>query len=367
MKKVFMYIHSLHIGGGAENVMFSVAAALRSSGFDIVVCGMVDEYPSFEEQLVALNIKVYRLSLTKKNILSLPLNIFKIIKRERPDALISWLWPAVVTGGLIAKLSGVKVRIANLRGPALNKSRLKVYLDRVFLKFYTNIIAVSGGVKNIFIAREKADPAKIDVIPNGLEFKSFNYDIASIRRELGIAKQDFVIGSVGRIYPEKNHKYFVTVAKLLKQKNSDFKIVLVGSGPAEEALRQEIKVAGLENNFLLAGWQSEIYKYLSVFDIFVLPSKYEGHPSSVLQAWLLKKPVLGAKVTGIKDVITDGYNGLLFSLSETQELSNTLLNLRNMPEFCQKIAENGYNTLKENYDIKKMYQNYQNYIEKLCK
>lgn len=362
-----MYIHSLHIGGGAENVMFNVSTALKSSGFDVVVCGMVDEYPSFEAQLAALNIKVYRLGLSKKNMLSLPLNLFKIIKAERPDAIISWLWPAVLSGGIIAKLAGVKVRIANLRGPALNKSRLKVYLDRVFLRFYTNVIAVSGGVKDIFIAREKADPAKIEVIPNGLEFKSFNYDAVSVRRELGIDKKDFVIGSVGRVYPEKNHKYLVAVAKLLKQKNSDFKIVLVGSGPAEDELRQAIKDAGLVDNFVLVGWQSEVYKYLSVFDVFVLPSKYEGHPSSILQAWLLKKPVLGANVTGIREVIKDGYNGLLFSLSEPQGLSNILLNLKNMLEFCQKIGENGYNTMKEKYDIKKMYQNYQNYIEKLCK
>jgi len=364
-----MYIHSLHIGGGAENVMFKVACALQASGNKIVVCGMVDEFPSFEEQFTQLKIKVYRLGLTKKNMLGVPFKLFKILKTEKPDILISWLWPAVLTGGIIAKLAGVKVRIANLRGPALSKSRIKVYLDRIFLRFYTNIIAVSDGVRDIFIKREKIDLKKVEVIHNGLELKNIsqNYDNKKIRQELNISNDTLVIGAIGRLYPEKNHKYLISVAKLLKSKLSNFKILLVGSGPAEAELRAEIKANKLDDSFILAGWQKEIYKYLAIFDIFVLPSKYEGHPSSVLQAWLMHKPVLGAKTTGIKDVIIDGYNGILFSLNHPLELANTLFNLHTMPEFCQKIAENGYNTLKEKYDIKNMYKHYQTYLENLCK
>ncbi len=369
MKKIFMYIYSLHIGGGAENIMHQLSLLLKKNDYDVVVCSMVDEEPSFEENLKANDIRIYRLKMNKRNYFFKLLELYHLLRKERPAVFLAWLWPAIVSGNLIAKMAGLKIRVANLRGPAMTKSYLKIILDRIFSRGYTHYIAVTESVKNIFVKREKFKQKKITVINNGIDFKkkSAKYLKKQLKKEFALAQNEFVVGTIGRLYPEKNQQLLVAAAKILKEQNFKCKIFLVGNGPAEKAIKEQIIANNLLEYFILPGWQSDVYKFLTMYDLFVLPSLYEGHPSSILQAWYLKLPIAATKVIGIKDIVIDGYNGLLFSKDEPAELARIIINMKNYPDFAQKIAENGYNTVKEKYNIETMNKNYLNYFEQLCR
>lgn len=364
-----MYIYSLHIGGGAENIFFKVAVHLKKRGFEPVVCGMLDEYPSFEEQFKKNNIKVINLSCTSHSLWHILKKLLPVLKKEKPAVMFNWLYPCIITGGLAAKLCGVPQVINNLRGPDLKKKKVKVWLERLVAKLYTGHIAVSPSVAAVFCRREKYCKKKITVIENGLDqplIKKLTPAFSrKLRQSLKISPADLVVGSVGRLYIEKNQQLLISALPQIKEKIPQVKLLLVGDGPYRPALESLVSRLNLTDSVIFAGWQRETYKYLQLMDIYVLPSWYEGHPGSILQAWLMKLPVVATKVSGSKDLVIDGKNGLLVSKTEPSEMANVIINLKNNKKFARTLALDGYATVRKNYTEKKMLNNYEKYFKNL--
>ena len=362
MKKIFMYIYSLHTGGGAENVLYKLALYLRKKNWQVYACGMLDEYPSFEELMAKNGIEVVRLQ-SDHNPLRTISRLTKVLKEIQPDIMLNWLYPCIVTGGIAGRLAGVKKIISNLRGPDLKKKKIKVFIDSLVARFcYDGHIAVSQNVKDVFVRREKYPPAKVNVINNGLDLRVEknieNISRAAVRKDLKLTPQNIVIGTLGRLYPEKNQQLLLRAFALLKL--SEARLLLVGDGPSRQSLEHLAVELGIYDKIIFTGWQSDTYRYLKAMDIYVLPSLYEGHSGSILQAWLCRLPVIGAKVSGIRDLVVDGLNGLLFSTP--QELANIIFNLTVYPDQAKQLGKNGYQTVMENYSEEKMYKDYQKYL-----
>jgi len=368
-----MYIHSLHIGGGAENVFFQIAKSLNLAGFEVVVCGLLDEDPSFEADFKTAGIKVIRFSFQKYNFwqkLGFISQLTEIIKSENPDVVFNWLFPCVISGGISARRAGVKHIIANLRGPDLKKKKYKVLLERLFSRNHTGFIAVSKGVKTIFTSRERYPEQQVTIIENGIDLfienemlMANNYNFL---RKYNL-RNSFVVGTIGRMYIEKNQQLLIKAIPELKKLIFNLKVVLVGDGPYRKEIEKLVVDLGVEDVVVFAGWQKDAYKLLKVFDVFVLPSNYEGHPNVVLQSWLARVPVVATKVIGIKDLIVDGKNGLLFDKSKPESLTNILYNLRQAPQLVRKLTGNGYQTVQECYSNVLMEKAYQEYFANLGK
>lgn len=359
--KIFIYIHSLSIGGGAENVCVRVAEAYVKAGLEVIVCALTDELPSFEERLVKNKIRVIRLQ-------GKVLALFELLKKEQPQVLSCWLYPCIISGAILGRLAGVPEIIVNLRGPDLKKSPLKVLVDFLCRPLYTGVVAVSTSVRDIFVQREKYPANKITIIPNGQEYPERLpfADQAEARRVLGLPKTAFLIGCIGRLYVEKNQRFVLEVLPKILPKVPQARLVLVGDGPETDTLRQRVKALGLSAQVIFAGWQKEVYGYLQALDVCVLPSKYEGHPGTVLQAWYAQVPILGAKVTGIRDLIVDGKNGLLFSLSAPQQLSNLLINAALHPEYFKPLVTEGYTQATTEYTLPVMQAAHVAYMQERC-
>ncbi|MDR2430949.1 MAG: glycosyltransferase [Candidatus Margulisbacteria bacterium] len=366
MKKILMYIYSLHTGGGAENVLYKLAVFLRQKGWIVYVCGMLDEEPSFEKLLAVHGIKVIRLS-GGHNPFATIARLVKTLKEIRPDIMLNWLYPCIITGGLAGRLAHVPRIIANLRGPDLKKKKIKVWIDRFMARAaYDGYIAVSQNVKDVFVRREKYPARQVTVINNGISLTEkylHKIDRAAARRALRFTAQNIVIGTLGRLYPEKNQQFLLRAFARLADRLPETRLLLVGDGPSRQELEHWAVKLNIYDKIVFAGWQSDVYRYLKVMDIYVLPSLYEGHPGSILQAWACRLPVVGANVTGIRELIVDGLNGLLFALENPQELVNILLNLRAYPRLAGELGANGRRTVRENYAEKKMYAEYFNYLK----
>lgn len=366
MKKIFMYIYSLHSGGGAENVLYKLALFLRKNGFQVYACGMLDEYPSFEEQLDKNGIKVIRLQSSHNPVRTIS-RLTKVLKEIQPDIMLNWLYPCIVTGGIAGRLAGVSRIISNLRGPDLKKKKIKVFIDNLTARFcYDGHIAVSQNVKDVFVRREKYPAKKITVINNGLDLRAAKsmqkINRLAVRNELRLTSKNIVIGTLGRLYLEKNQQFLLRTFVLLLNKLPEARLLLVGDGPARKELEHLAVKLDIYDRVIFIGWQSDVYRYLKALDIYVLPSLYEGHSGSILQAWACCLPVVGAKVTGIRDLVVDGKNGLLFSLNQPQELVNIICNLVRYPRYARQLGLNGYRTVIENYSEEKMYKNYEKYL-----
>lgn len=143
-----------------------------------------------------------------------------------------------------------------------------------------------------------------------------------------------VFGTVGRLTEQKGYDRLLEVHIRLMKEGLTHSIIILGDGPLKKKLESEIKEAGVENSFILAGFQSNPFKYFKTFDWFVSSSNYEGFASVLREAVLLGTPIISTNCSGAKEILGNNdygivvensieglYNGMKMIL-ENRELKN---------------------------------------------
>ena len=138
------------------------------------------------------------------------------------------------------------------------------------------------------------------------------------------------------------------------------KIILVGDGPAKPSLEKLSYELGLHKNVLFTSFQTEIKDWLSVMDMFVLPSKTEGTPLALLEAMAAGLPVIATKVGEIPNILTDHQNGILIDYGDVKGLSDSILYLLNNPVKARALAEAGKQLVEEKHNVDKWIQQIEN-------
>jgi len=189
------------------------------------------------------------------------------------------------------------------------------------------------------IATHECDPNRVHVVANGIDTSSFTPrpDTRSdVRRELGLPENAWVVGTVGRLAPEKDQALLVrAMAPLLSDRRH---LVIVGDGPERDALRTVIHEANAERYVLMAGSRSDVARLLSAFDAFALPSRTEGLPLVLLEAMASELPVVATAVGGIPDLVVPGLTGMLVPPSDAPALRAALLSIVENPPGARKMG-----------------------------
>lgn len=217
------------------------------------------------------------------------------------------------------------------------------------------------GVSNEIAARFKElyprHECKFMTILNGVDVDKFCSRINrnEVRKRWGFSQSHFVIGTVGNFRNVKNHKCLVKAAARLKTSYPHLRVLFVGVGfpgdpeNSEADVRQLINELGLEEVVILAGYQEDIPEILSAFDVFCLPSFSEGLPVSLLEAMAAGVPAVGSRVRGIKEVIIDRVNGLLFQSNDDSGLARVLEEILSSQNLAQALANRAFNHVKATY------------------
>jgi len=163
-------------------------------------------------------------------------------------------------------------------------------------------------------------------------------DTVALRRELGISDDAIVVGALGRFSPEKG---FGTLLKAFKQAELNERIlVLLGDGP----LRSELE-AMAPPNVIFAGWQTDPWTYYQMFDIFVIPSRYEPFGVVVLEAMQAGVPIISTRSEGPVETLGQDA-GLLVDVDDTAAMADALRQLAASPDLRQELAKNGRRRLE---------------------
>jgi glycosyltransferase involved in cell wall biosynthesis len=157
---------------------------------------------------------------------------------------------------------------------------------------------------------------KVDILHNGVDLSVYHFDAngrENIRREFNLADNAIVVGHVGRLMEQKNHRFLVEVFAKIHEKNPNTVLLLVGKGPLENQLREQIENLGLTNAVIFAGVRKDVPQLLSAMDVFVFPSFYEGMPNTVIEAQATGLPCViadtitrEADITGLVDYLSLG-------------------------------------------------------------
>jgi glycosyltransferase involved in cell wall biosynthesis len=193
------------------------------------------------------------------------------------------------------------------------------------------VIAVSESV-NASIGRR--DPPPVHVIPNGVDAEGLRKAALSreaARRALGLPQDGLVVGTVGGLTPKKGHPALVRAADEVLRQVPSVVFVIIGLPAQPEPVRAEIDRLGRQDRVLLAGYHPNAARLMPAFDVFCLPSLFEGLPVSLLEAMSLGLPAVATRVGGIAEVATDGEDALLVPAGDDDALALALVTLLKEP------------------------------------
>ncbi len=248
-------------------------------------------------------------------------------------------------GGIAAKIAGVKcVRVRHLQTPFASAFSYKYLTDEV--------TAISEGVRE-YIASRGVKRQKIRLIYTGIDTKHFKRGESSLRKELEVAKETFLVGIIAILRGAKRHKDLIDAIKKLSEKY-DVKLVIVGEGPQWENLQNKIKEDGLEDRVIMTGYRNDTVNILSALDLFVLPSNMEALGTALLEAQSCGVPVVGSRVGGIPEALEDGGSGLLFESENVDDLAEKIERFIVDKEFYERASKRAREFVAQKFSVEKM-------------
>ncbi|HEY2410912.1 MAG TPA: glycosyltransferase family 4 protein [Pirellulaceae bacterium] len=320
-------------GGGVGRHFLDLAAGLAQRNIEVVAIyspGRCDA--SFQQsqrnvggvQFVELPMRRAIHPLDAADLLKLT----RCIRRHGPFDLIHC---HSSKGGALGRVAAALLRTPSIYtphalvtlDPTLSPLKRRMYgtIERWLSRPSAAIIAVSPDEAE-HAAQLGIAPQKIHVVLNGIDPPNFTTR-ESARQQLGLRPDDFCIGFVGRLTAQKAPELLIAALAELKQKHPSAVAVFVGSGPLENQLRKQIDQLGLAQNVRLLG-DTVATNIMPAFDVFCLPSRYEGLPYVLLEALAAGLPIVARRVGGVAACIDHDRNGLIVENESSSDLAAAL-------------------------------------------
>lgn len=230
------------------------------------------------------------------------------------------------------------------------------YLQNFLFKFHDEFIAICYYIKHFLIEKRKITEKKIRVVYHGLNVNSFvepiDYSkIQSMREKIGISKEDFVIGYVGRLSYGKGLEYLIEVFANIIKIHNNVKLILVGDGVLRQKLQNSISSKALSHKCFITGMVRSPKDYYLLFDLFVLPSFSETTSLTTLEAMYFKRIVLTSNAGGLPEIVNDRENGFLFENGNFEQMKEKILFIYNNKCNLDFIKENALNTVISKFNL----------------
>jgi glycosyltransferase involved in cell wall biosynthesis len=160
-----------------------------------------------------------------------------------------------------------------------------------------------------------------------------------IRAELGISPDAAVVGTVANFKAHKGHAYLLQAALQLRRAVPDVKFVLVGQGPIEQKIRRMAHDLGLDQTVIFAGYREDVHRVMRIFDVFALPSMYDGLSIALIEAMSLGIPPVVTRVGGNPEAVAHGRQGLVVPPGDPRALASSILTLLRDGSVRRHLAE----------------------------
>jgi len=361
-------VNGFAIGGGELKLLELVKNLVekRADKYTVTVCS-VGQGGTLQPEFERLGIKVFVIEKKHKFDISQVFKVCRIIKQEQIDLVQTTLFYADVIGALAAKLTGVDAVISwdtVSHPPDSHETRLRHKLSyQLCMRFVKRIVAVSEGVKKYLVEDRKIASKKIVIIHYGIDlslFKSRNGFLDKRKRsELGLPDHKIVIGTVARLEIQKGHRYLIAAAPEIINKFSNVVFVFAGDGTLRQELETQVNELGLQENFRFLGFRKDVKELLFAFDVFVLPSLFEGLPNVILEAMASGRPIVATAVDGTPELIEHNETGLLVPPKSPHALQEQILNLLENEEKGSKLGRQAKEMAKQKFSFDQQFRKFE--------
>jgi glycosyltransferase involved in cell wall biosynthesis len=293
------------------------------------------------------------------------LRFVRLLRRRRPHVLHTYLSSANVFGALAAELAGVGCLITTRRDTGFGDGRLMRLALRITSRWAHRVVAVSHEVGELARRRDSLSPSRLEVIPNGIDLERFSPAgrRAETRKELQIPAGARVALTVGHLTHIKGVDVLIEAAARLGTDLPQTIFLVVGSGNRLGDLQRSIELHQLGSRFRLLGERSDVPELLEAADLFVLPSRSEGQPNSLLEAMATGLPVVATRVGGVPELCADGREGLLVPPDDAAALGGALGAILTSPDLARRLGRAARERAERDFSVTTMVRRYEQLYE----
>jgi glycosyltransferase involved in cell wall biosynthesis len=219
------------------------------------------------------------------------------------------------------------------------------------------IIAISDHIARFTVSRGVRDPSRVRRVYHGLEpslIQARDREGKQIRQDLGLSVDDFVVGNVGRLAPQKGQRHLVMAMPLLLERVPRAHAIIAGGGDLEDYLRDLSLEVGVADRVHVLGPRADIPALMHAMDVFAMPSIWEGFGLVLLEAMAAGRPIVASRVATIPEVVVDGVTGLLVPAGDPVPLAEALAALAHHGERARSLGEAGRQRLRQHFSVEKM-------------
>ncbi len=347
--------------GGVERRRLSLAKLLDKTKFELkIIC--TNAVGDFPKEFKKYDVEIIEIG---------DLNSFLDIKQHRKvQKVINEFKPHIIHGAVfegvtMAAINGFYKRVPIIILEETSDPQNRRWKGNLLMKMLCltahKVIGVSPAATNYLENKINLPKDKVILINNGVVIPIIesNENSKQIKLKYQILEDEIVIGSVGRMNSDAHKRFsdLIQAFSIIAHKNNKVKLVLVGDGPERSNYEQLVVKLGIENRVVFAGYQNEIGKFYSVFDIFCLVSAYEAFGLVLVEAMLHKLPIVATNVGGMSYIVDDNDTGFLVNKFDVNAICEKLHVLSDDADLRKQLGENGYAKALQNYTEERYVKN----------
>ncbi len=359
--------------GGAQKVVYHIAAGLDPQQFDLTIaCAPNGELVNWLRNLPH-GVQVVEIFNLKRSIsplydLKAFLKLYSLMKKDTFDIVHCHSSKAGVLGRLAARLAGAQKIFFTVHGWGINE-----YQNWPVRFFYTWMERLAGALSTKVICVSESDllkgqslklvaEDKLSVIYNGLPEPVKREGF--LRKELNIGEKDIVIGTVARLASQKDPLFLLEVAERMINRpgnapnEGQLYFVIIGDGPLKSECENFINGKGLKGRVFLLGAREGAAELVRDFDIFVLFSRWEGLPLTIIEAMMAEVPVVANDVGGVGELVMDGETGFLVKGLDIAAAERALARLQADGGLRRRLGQAGRLRARQKFLLGEMLRRY---------
>ena len=319
--------------GGAETMCENLTYALIAMGHNVTVVSLYDEQTPIARRMEEAGVRILYLDKKLGLDISMVPKLRKIMCQEKPDVVHTHL-DVIKYAVAAAKLSGIKRCVHTVHNVAHEEAegRLQKIINTIYFKLGWSVpVALSPEVRNTIFSFYGLQENRVPMIFNGVDLRKC------------LPKTDYslsepaVLLHIGRFNEQKNHKGLLEAFSRIIKSHPNCCLQLIGDGDLQEEMKTYAKTLGIQEKISFLGSQTDVYPFLREADIFLLPSKFEGMPMTIIEAMGTGLPIVASAVGGVPDMLEDYTSGVLIPC-EPEAIAQAVLELLNQESLRKKLG-----------------------------
>lgn len=356
-------IQSLN-NGGAETLGIRLAASLDPKRFTATVCSLCDEGP-LRGMLEATG--VAHVTLGKKDGVDVSLvpRIRSLLRSRKIDIVHTHNKGPLFYTRLATLFSR---RVAFVHTEHINMEKELSYsnkhdlLDRFLFRGIDGFLSIAGHLSDYYQTQYNLSRVRFTTVHNSVSLPELpKTPLTSLRRDLGLGHDQPLIGNISALRRQKDHATLLRAMPLVLDQRPDAMLVIAGEGELKQELAELADELGVSANVRFLGYRSDVNDLLAQFDMFVLPSLYEGLPLCILEAMAAAAPVVATNADGTNEVVRHGETGLLVPVQDPHALAQGMLAMLEDKPRAKAMGQAARELIRMEYNLENMIKQYEEF------